>query len=384
MGETLELVGQQGALELFVYTAGPDNTLAGTLNTVDDLRIVRRYHEPGAFEMRVPVSGSIALRPGMLVWPKGEAEAFVVETTLLQETEEGEFLEASGRTCAAYLARRALFERRHYEGTGAAIIGQMLDATFSDSRRVFPRWSYAVDTALGDQIRYDYETATMTLLDAIVAVCKATGLGFRCAFDRYTRDLRFSLYQGMDRTVSAVGASRIAFDSERGNIQKMRYTESVADAATVAYVLGEKDAQTDARTFVEYDPGALTGYARFEAALESGKTRTTEDKDASGNNIKLTEAQYLKLLADYGKEKLAGRDVTRTTEGELLAGSRLFLLGKDYDVGDIVEIRNAHWGVLDTARITEIVFSYSQGFVETSLTVGNKLPTLLEKMTRNG
>lgn len=369
-------------LELWIYQEAT-HTVLGTLNTVEDMCVTTRYGDPGEIEMNLPVNPDLILAPGMLVWVKGETEAYVIESTVLQETEDGEFLEVRGRTASALLGRRALFEKKHYTGTGASIIKKMMDATFSAEKRKFPKFYYTIDTTLGSRIDYDYETTAMTLMDAVIAVCKATGIGFRCAFNKYTRDLTFSIYEGKDRTANTADSPAISFDAELGNIQKMSYTQSVEDKATVAYVLGEVGS-SGVRKSLEYDPDLLTGYARFEVALESGKSQTTENKDADGNYIKLSAAQYDKLLRDYGMEKLADRDEARTTEGDLLATSQLFVLGVDYNVGDIVNVKNKRWGISDTSRITELVKSYSRGFLELSLTVGSKLPTLLEKMTRVG
>lgn len=366
-------------MELWVYEEETNNPL-GIVDRFADLRVARRYDEPGEIEIEVPVAASLLLRPGMLLWPTTGKEVFVIETTRIEEREDGDMMAVSARTASALLGRRALHLAKYYEGTGGSIIKQMMDSVFTDKRRTFEHFSYQIDASLGNKI--GYETTPMLLLEGIQNVCKASGIGFVCEFDPVSRDMVFRLVNGVDRTASALGVMTAIFDAEHENITKMNYTDSIADVATVAYVMGETEAESDVRKWLEYDPNALTGYARYEAVLESGKTSTTDQKNANGEYVKLTPAQYTNLLRDYGAEKLASRGHVAMAEGELVSDSELIRYGEDYALGDIVFVRNQAWGTSVASRITETEESFQGGIRSVRLTVGDRMPTLLEKMKR--
>lgn len=365
-------------MEIWVYQKGTLDAL-GIVDRFAELSINWRYNRPGDMTIVVPVITSLILQPEMVIWPQGGREAFVIERTQIIEDEEGDMMTVEARTFSAYLGWRGLPAARYYQGTGARIIKDMMDAVFSDARRTLPRFSYSIDTSLGDPITY--EASDAILLDQIENICQASGLGFATEFDPESRTLVFRVYRGVDHTAKASGMP-IIFDAEYENICRMNYTDSIRDAANVAYVMGEVNRDTNVRKWLEYDPAAKRGLDRFEVILESGKSSTTDEKDAEGNHIVLTDAQYNQLLRDYGKEKLAMR--TRSTEaiGELVTQSKLFAYGVDYALGDIVMVRNQAWGMSLSNRIKEANETFDQGVRTVHLTVGSRLPTLLEKMTR--
>lgn len=375
----MELQQHDDSIELWVYEA-ETNTPIGIIDAFTDLRIVWCYDEPSTLEVNVPVTLNLHVEPEMVIWPSGGREAFFVETTVLEEQEDGDMMTVTALSCSAMLKWRGLEQAVFYEGTGGAIIKKMLDSVFSDSRRTIPMLAYDIDVSLGAEITY--ETEPMELLEAIENVCKASGLGFRTKFDNVTHQLLLTIYEGIDRTATENNEMPVIFDAELENITRATYTNSIQELANVAYVMGEKDSKTDARKRVEYDPDALTGYARREVVLESGKSSTTDEKDSSGNNKKLTEAQYLQLLRDYGKEKLAWMNRTNTAEAELVTDSKLMQLGREYDLGDIVLVRNNRWGIKMQSRLKELEETFDKGIRVVRPTVGSRLPTILEKMTR--
>jgi len=379
---------------LWVYQEETHDAL-GIVDRYSDLRIAWRYNTPGEIEFSVPVRNeeNLLVKPGMLIWPTGGREAFVVDTTTIAEREDGNAMEVRGYTASALLGRRCLYKTREYEGTCGAIIKEMLDEVFADEARRFNHFAYNINTALGDV--FTYATEPMPVLDAIVNLCKASGLGFMCAFDPITLDLTWGLYQGEDHTGSS--DNPIIFDAEYENIAEATYKDSVSDVATMAYVLGESrdqyavqynpDGSTTIlnhekqRDVVIYDPSSVSGYARYEVILESGKSRTTDQKNPDGSPVIMPDAQYKKVLQDYGKEQVEARARATSIEGELIEDSPLFSLGDEYTIGDIVVIRNQLWDVSVESRISELEESYAS--IRTlRITVGSRVPTLIEKIKR--
>ena len=71
--------------------------------------------------------------------------------------------------------------------------------------------------------------------------------------------------------------------------------------------------------------------------------------------IKLSNDEYIALLRQRGKEKLAENIDITSFEGEVEA-TTMFVYGQDFFIGDIVQIAN-EYGHETTARIIELVTS---------------------------
>ena len=82
--------------------------------------------------------------------------------------------------------------------------------------------------------------------------------------------------------------------------------------------------------------------------VSSTRQKTT---DKNGKEITLTNAQYTAQLQARGLEKLSEAAKTETFEGDVDFGA--YTYRTDYDVGDLVTIRDRH-GITANARIVAV------------------------------
>ena len=122
---------------------------------------------------------------------------------------------------------------------------------------------------------------------------------------------------------------------------------------TAALIGGEGEGSE--RKYIEVN-STLDGLNRREMFVDARDITSRIDGEHS-----LTLEEYNKLLTQRGILKLSEKKVGMNFEGKI-ESSQLFVYGKDYEIGDIVQIENAY-GYKTGARITEAVISYSsEGF----------------------
>lgn len=373
-------------MELWVYEKGTHKPL-GMVEGFFSLRMVRRYDEWGEITVRMPADEQSALlRPGAVVWPAGSPDAYVLDTVVigLEEQEGGcaEVLEATGLSAAALLNRRVLSEKRLLTGRAGAVAAQLCGSVFSLAERQFAHFSIVMPAGLGAEIEYEMEPAKLG--DALLALCRAEGLGLRSRFDPLKRAITVEMYAGADRSMGN-SPQAVVFDPGYENITGPRYTDSTADMANAVYVIGEPPPKNSAsdpdkpapvRKVVE---AGASGYDRFETFLKSAKGWTVND---GTETKKLTQAQYMKVLDDQGREKLAQSRRAVSLEGTPIIGNGPMELGTDYDLGDIVTGRVESWQVQSPLRLRELEEAYEDGLCTRHVMLGDPMPTINEKIKR--
>jgi hypothetical protein len=339
-------------MELWTYTL-PGLVPQGILDLFDSLRVVTRYDEPGEIELTLPIADAVPPAPGLLLWPSGFQEAFLLETVRLDASGPIPTLACAGRSAAALLARRCIPDAPLLEGPASEIARALLEQVLADPARAFSSLTLEIPQDLGPALCW--QAPPLSLLDAVQDVCLASGLGLRTRFQPLLpRGLSLELYQGTDHT-GPDAALPVTFSARLDNIARMRWLDSTADQANVAFVQGSGASLT-------YDPEAASGYARFETLVPYRKSDDALE----------TTAQ-----AALAKRRRAAR-----LWGEVDAAAPSYALGRDYALGDIVRVQHAPWGVETTGRIREIEETWHQGAHTTALTIGEDLPTLLDKIKR--
>lgn len=351
-----------------------------------DLVIWWRYDGISEMKVVLPVRNDFLIEPDMLISAFNGAntignDAFLVETVTIEEKSNGDFMRITAYSVGSMLLqRRALPSSFTYEGTGGYVIKRILDSVFSSTAKQYPNFTYDIDTSIGDGI--SYQMTPTDAMDAIMTICRASGLGFGTEFNAHTRQLLFKISYGQDRTGANPAYTPVVFEAGYFNISNVRYNDSVSNYSNVIYVLGERIEQSESRKMVIVDPGNAVGYKRREVVVDSGLVSTTDQKDYEGNNIILSTAQYNALLTSYGQEQIAIRVRSRYAEGELITDQGFVILNKDYFNGDIVTVRSSKWGTVVYSRLKEVVEEYSGGIRRVYITVGNRMPTLTDKIRR--
>lgn len=184
-------------------------------------------------------------------------------------------------------------------------------------------------------------TQTTTLYDAMgTNVLAPWDLGMRILREDSTGLLYFDVYSGSDRTTGQAVLTPVVFAPQFDNLQNTTEITTIDTAKNVAYV---------------YSPGGFQKvYAPGVDSSVTGFDRRVLFVDASDITTDNTANIPAALLA-RGNSALAAARTNFIFDGEISQYSQ-YQYGKDYNLGDLVELWNED-GVQSDMRVTEQIFS---------------------------
>lgn len=163
----------------------------------------------------------------------------------------------------------------------------------------------------------------------------------------------FELYAGTDRSYAQNLNPYVVFSPEFDNLLDSDLLFSSEESKTVALVAGEGEGIDRELVTV----GGGTGLDRVELYCDASDiSKKVYDED--GNEKELSDREYRRQLTQKGTEELA-----QTKENEVLLSAKVdatrqFVYGKDFFLGDIVQVEDA-FRVGNRYRVVEMIRSYS-------------------------
>jgi hypothetical protein len=176
------------------------------------------------------------------------------------------------------------------------------------------------------------------LYTAMKAVLDPYDLGFRLVRNFDTSQLYFDIYAGNDRTSRQSVLAPVIFAVNLDNIQNTTEFTTVADSKNVAYVFSPAGFKVVFPDFVDHD---IDGFERRVLVVNASDV-TTDTADVDG------------ALIQRGMEALNSNRAQSLFDGEVNQYNE-YKYGIDYDLGDLVELRNKD-GIVTYKRVTEQIF----------------------------
>ncbi|MDQ7095939.1 siphovirus ReqiPepy6 Gp37-like family protein [Desulfosporosinus sp. PR] len=358
-------------MELYIFNRNLE--FIGLLDAFTSLQWTRRYAKAGDFELHCALTRdalSLLTRENIL-WKKGDPEAGYIEYRNLDQDADGnETLVIKGKFLSAYLNRRIIWGQEVLQDTAENAMRTLVTKnaiTPTDSSRIIP--NLILGGVQGYPQAVNYQTSYSNLEDEIENLCSLSELGYRVRFDIANKKLVFNVYQGFDRSVNQSVNPRCIFAKEFENILKQSYTDSLNNYRNTVLVGGMGEDVN--RKLVSI--GTASDLDRFEMFDDA------KDLTNVVNNVTLSDADYTNTLIDRGNSKLADTQEVQTFDSTINLDSNL-TYKTDFDLGDIVTCVSKKWGITIDARITEVQEVYEEAGLSISVTFGNNVPTLLDKI----
>lgn len=194
-----------------------------------------------------------------------------------------------------------------------------------------------------DSITADFELATV--YTDIKAIADQFDVGFRLIRDPNTGLLYFDVYTGIDRTSQQASYTAVIFSPDFGNLQNTNELTTIAGSKNVAYVFSPVGVEVVYPTDV--DP-SISGFDRHVIPVKADDITDT------------TPAVATAKMIQRGNEALAQARAFSGFDGEISQNSS-YKYGVDYNLGDLVELRNTD-GATNQMQVTEhISVSDAQG-----------------------
>lgn len=345
-------------MEIKVYT--PELNLIGIIENFRSLLWNRKYSTAGSFELHAPASPYIInlLTRGNIVSYRGAAEAGVVESVLIEMSSNKNEITAKGRFLSSYMDRRLIRPKYNFSGKVETAMRTILSNAVA-----IPLVILGMEQGYTETITF--QATYKNLLTYENKLADSIGAGFRFRPDFTAKTITFEIYKGLDHSVRQSDRTRVVFSEDFNNINNAKYSENDQLYKTVAYVGGQGEG--DNRTWVTVGDDAGTGLERREVALSAS--------DVSPDDLTTTE--YQNKLKQRG-EDLLNKDVISASFECTTIPDGNFEYQKHYDLGDIVTVRKADWGIDADLRLKEITEVYEHGKRTLSPVFGDALPLTID------
>lgn len=369
-------------MELYVYSS--DMELQGIVEKIASLIWTRRYWSCGEFKLLVPFTEehSRMLVKNNIIMKRGDDEAAQIRYVSITKNSQGlEEIEVQGKFLIAWIGKRIIKKQIITNDTTQNILYRIVRENVTnpaDTVRKIPDVSIADDDADTESGAIDYTSEQYTNAQlAAETAAKAAKLGIRMRTDARTGTHVFSVYEGRDLTAgNSAGNAPCIFSQEFDNIVEQEYTNSIENLKTTAFVGGEEK-EGVARKVAEVG-GSAAGLAREEVFINATDI-VQEYEDDDGEQVSLTDTEYLALLSARGAEELEQYVETLSFGSKVNTFANL-IYRTDYDLGDRVTCVNKRWGIRIDVRITEIAETYQNNVEEIDITFGESLPALLTQI----
>jgi hypothetical protein len=184
-----------------------------------------------------------------------------------------------------------------------------------------------------------YEIDPMTVYKAIKDICDVYNLGFRLVRNFDTSQLYWDVYSGSDRTTSQTDLPAVIFSPDLDNLQKTTELTTIALYKNVAYVFSPVGHE------IVYPLDVDPSVEGFERRVLLVNATDITDEDAPTASAKMIQR---------GKDELAKNRRFSAFDGEI-GGNSAYKYGRDYNLGDLVEMRKDE-GVTNNMQVTEQIF----------------------------
>ena len=317
-----------------------------------------QYYGTGEFELVVPYTEEnlSALSVGNYVVKNNTNEIAVIEKVRYEYSpNEGGKLIASGRMAISLLDRRLMYSfspSTHHPNvfTYCAQGGNMEDYArqtvklqaiepyAGGSARVISNLLLGTDHGYTETANKRISTY-LNLYSALTSFLATKGMAHRITFDAAATKLRYEVYKGTDRSSSMV------FSRNLENLLSFAYETDSTEWKNLIYIAGDGEGLTRFVTSTTMN-GYVTGTERREVLYEASSSR--EDG--------VTDASYNSLIINEAKQECKTLNKTKNIEAEIDLINSGYEFGTDYNVGDIILIRD----IVDfKPRITTVIESQS-------------------------
>ena len=326
--------------------------LVAVIDSYESLIWTDRYNAYGDFELCIAINrGELFpyLKEDNYLCIKESDHCMIIESIkTTTNTEEGNRLIVTGRSLESILERRIMWGQKTFGGALQNVVQLMLsDCIISPSleARKIPNFLFIPsDDPKMTSIQIHHQYTGNNLYSVVKDLCEEHSIGFKITLTSDNK-FAFTLYSGSDRSYDQTQNAYVVFSPNFENILSSNYLSSKVDFKNVTLVAGEGEGASRKTIAV----GSASGLDRRELFTDA------RDISSDTESGVLSDTEYDKQLQSRGEQKLVDHAVITAFEGEVEA-TRLFTYGKDFFVGDVVQIVD-EYGNEGTVYISEVVIS---------------------------
>lgn len=355
-------------------TTGFNFTSAQIVDVFSSLTVWRYYYSYDKFSVTVPLTvANIALFQNENLLMIND-EYFYIDSVVSDDATSGK-MTVTGKSLAGKSTKRIIARTYNVTKRAEQIVADHLNNELVAPTLAARKMNYLTLASVGTLTSgtVSYQNSYGTVSDEIESLMETYDFGLKeVATDYQTPSQQITLYKGTDKS------DVVEFSAEYENILSESFEQSDYDEMTMAYVYGEGDGA--ARKSVKIG-NSLSGIERSELYVDARDLQqTTQDDD--GDDVTMSNADYLALLTERGNQKLAEQVAVLSMNGDIDLHSELFEYRTDYDVGDRVRVTSKIFGLTKTAVLTAVEETWDKDGHHLTPTWDKESPTLLTYIKR--
>lgn len=344
------------------YIECRDATLStvGIISDFTSLIWKTEYQGKGEFEVIVPFTAERWnwLQPDLFISRYDRAELGIIEkTTMKWAIGEGRQIQINGSFGITYLERRVhCFDLNGYK----AITRKVADGTNVEAycrnivnlNFISPVWGRRALstielgtsqglTATTDERYSTYQNALEFAVSLLSNTKEGDIYGHRMRFDKENKKLKYEVYNGTDKG--------LIFSQAYRNLNSFTYSIDKELYKNLFIIGGEGQGKDRFWTYVDRENN-VTGATDREFLFEASSTKTYNN--SQGAEVTMTNAQYNQALKNECRGKFSEHFTAVDVSGEVDLQNLTY--GDNYEVGDIVTIRDIESGIETKARIWSV------------------------------
>jgi hypothetical protein len=350
-----------------IRVISPAFEFLGEIDNYESLQFTRRFFRPGEFELHMNIKKGFTdelVEDNLIQLDRDTKKVGIIRHREISQ-DNTETLIIKGTALSGVIGRRvtvpdAITGYDRISGSAEEVLKHYIDTNCVnpvDADRVIPQLIIAVNQNRG--ISTPWQTRYENLADVLQQIAEWCDIGWDVILDLVNSKWVFDVNPGRDLTAGQSILPPVIFSTEFDNIEGQAFRIDASGYKNVGYAGGQ--GEEEARLVLQV--GDASGLDRHEVFLDCSSSETADELTANGEQALAT---YNKVIA---------------YEGKVIDGGS-FVYGQDWDLGDIVTVRNPKWGIAMDSRIIEVKEIYEAGNNSIEVTFGNEIPTLQSKLKK--
>lgn len=373
----------------YLEARNSNREIIGILDDFQSIIWETNYYSTGAFEVylqAVPQYINV-LQIGNYVTRPDDENIGIIENINVEYSEEfGKMIAASGRFAKSILDRRIIYNASG-NTTGKLSISPIISSGLVETavRKLVtdhiissPQTARNISFITLGELQgitkkivdesgknTQVQTSFGNLLEYTDEMLHSYELGAKMVFDRETLQLKYTVYEGKDRSRNNTQNNLpIIMSQEYDNFFSSKYEKNTTQIKNTALIGGEGEGADRFCTMIGTN---ATGLNRREVWIDaSAQSKTYE---LNGEQKQYTDDEYLALLKSAGIQTIADYQTTEIYDGELNINALTYKT--DFNVGDIITVEDNELNIYINPRIIAVIENQNESGYSISISYGN-------------
>ena len=373
----------------YLEARNSNREIIGILDDFQSIIWETNYYSTGAFEVylqAVPQYINV-LQIGNYVTRPDDENIGIIENINVEYSEEfGKMIAASGRFAKSILDRRIIYNASGNtteklsispvisSGLVETAVRKLVTDHIISSPQTARNISFitlgelqGITKKIVDESGKNTQVQTSfgNLLEYTDEMLHSYELGAKMVFDRETLQLKYTVYEGKDRSRNNTQNNLpIIMSQEYDNFFSSRYEKNTTQIKNTALIGGEGEGADRFCTMIGTN---AVGLNRREVWIDaSAQSKTYE---LNGEQKQYTDDEYLALLKSAGTQTIADYQTTEIYDGELNINALTYKT--DFNVGDIITVEDNELNIYINPRIIAVIENQNESGYSISISYGN-------------